>query len=135
MENESLKEIAIKSVKYYENNWLSPEFTEHTRRESVVDCSAYFYAYAVKILQNGAVKRTRDEAEELIPSLLASVSKSLTEGMKMDVISSYNNHYLSFLDMFKEGLDYGENSKEGIVAILDASAKIIISAILWIENN
>ena len=135
MESLYLKEIALKSVKYYENNWLSPESTEHTTRESVIDCSAYFYAYAVKILQNGAVKRTRDEAEQLIPSLLASVSKSLTEAIKMDLISNYNNNYLSFLDMFKEGLDYGENSKEGIVAILDASAKIIISSILWIENN
>ena len=128
-----LKEIALKSVKYYENNWLSPEYTEHTTRESVIDCSAYFYAYIVKILQNGAVKRTRDEAEQLIPSLLASIS--ITEDMKMDVISDYDRHYLFFLDMFKKGLEHGEDSREGIVSILDASAKIINSSIIWIENN
>ena len=133
MESLYLKEIALKSVKYYENNWLSPEFTEHTTRESVIDCSAYFYAYIVKILQNGAVKRTRDEEEQLIPSLLASIS--ITEDMKMDVISDYNNHYLQFLDFFKEGLDHGEESREGIPIILKASANIIVSSILWIENN
>ena len=40
-----------------------------------------------------------------------------------------------FLDIFKEGLDHGEDSREGIVSILDASAKIIISSIIWLENN
>ena len=133
MKNENLEEIKIKSVQYYENNWMSPDFKMQTTRESVIDCSAYFYAYIVKILQNGAVKRTRDEAEQLIPSLLASIS--ITESMKMDVISDYNSHYLFFLDIFKEGLDHGEDSREGIVSILDASAKIIISSIIWLENN
>ena len=66
MESLYLKEIALKSVKYYENNWLSPESTEHTTRESVIDCSGYFYAYAVKLMQN-LLKKTMQPVDYNLP--------------------------------------------------------------------
>jgi len=134
MKNEYLKEIAIKSVKYYENNWLSPQFTEHTTRESVIDCSGYFYAYALKLLQN-FFKKTRDEAEQSISRLLSMTEESVPENVKMTIISNYNETYISLLDNFKKGIDYGEESKEGFKIMLDSCAKIITSSIYWLEND
>ena len=134
MKNEYLKEIAIKSVKYYENNWLSPQFTEHTTRESVIDCSGYFYAYALKLLQN-FFKKTRDEAEQSISRLLTMTEESVPENIKMSMISNYNEVYISLLDKFKRGLDYGEESESGFKIMLDTCAKIITSSIYWLEKN
>jgi hypothetical protein len=129
-----LKEIALKSVKYYENNWLSPEFTEHTTRESVIDCSGYFYAYALKLTQN-FFQKTRDEAEQSIAHLLTMTDNSLTESVKMAMIDDYNSLYLYLLDKFKIGLDQGEESMEGFQIMLDSCAKIITSSMYWLENN
>ena len=134
MESLYLKEIALKSVKYYENNWLCPEFTVHTTKESVLDCSGYFYAYSLKLMQN-FFKKTRDEAEQSISRLLTMTENSLTESVKMALIDDYNSLYLSLLDKFKIGLDYGEESMEGFKIMLDSCAKIIVSSTYWLENN
>ena len=134
MKNENLEEIKIKSVQYYENNWMSPDFKMQTTRESVIDCSGYFYAYAVKLIQNNLYK-TKYEAEQSFPDLLTQMEESLTESLKMSIISDYNNVYSMLLDNFKKGIDYGEESMEGFKIMLDASGKIITSSIYWLENN
>ena len=134
MKNEYFEEIVTKSVKYYENNYLSPQFTEQTSRESVIDCSGYFYAYAVKLMQN-FFKKSRDEAEQSISRLLTMTEESVTESVKMSIISDYNEVYGSLLEHFKTGIDYGEESMEGFKIMLDSCAKIITSSIYWLENN
>tara|TARA_Y100000590_G_C15418950_1_gene900613 strand:- start:18 stop:422 length:405 start_codon:yes stop_codon:yes gene_type:complete len=134
MNNQYLEEIKTKSVVYYENNYLAPEFSNHTSRESVIDYSGYFYAYAVKLIQN-TFQKTRTEAEQSLFRLLSETEKSLTESVKMTAISNYNNLYMMLLDNFKNGIDYGEESMEGFKVMLDSSAKIISISIYWLENN
>ena len=134
MKNEYFEEIVTKSVKYYENNYLSPQFTEQTSRESVIDCSGYFYAYAVKLMQN-FFKKSRGEAEQSISRLLTMTEDSVTESVKMSIISDYNDVYMSLLDNFNRGINYGEESMDGFKIMLDSSAKIIAISMYWLKNN
>ena len=134
MKNKHFEEIVTESVKYYENSFMSPEFTEQTTRASVIDCSGYFYAYGVKLMQN-FFKKNRNEAEQSVSRLLTMTEESLTENLKMSIISDYNMVYMSLLDHFKTGLDHGEDSMEGFKIMLDSCAKIITCSIYWIENK
>ena len=134
MKNKYFEEIVTESVKYYENSFLSPEFTEQATRASVIDCSGYFYAYGVKLMQN-FFKKNRNEAERSITRLLIMTKESLTENLRMSIISDYNMVYMSLIDNFKTGLDHGEDSMEGFKIMLDSCAKIITCSIYWLENK
>jgi hypothetical protein len=134
MKNEYYKKIVAKSIIYYENNYLPPQFMEHTTEESVIDCSGYFYAYAVKLIQNNFHKK-RDVAEQSLLRLLNTTKESITMSVKSTIYSNYNELYFSLLDNFKNGLDYGEESMEGFKIMLDSSAKIIACSLYWLENN
>ena len=134
MKNEYFEEIVTKSVKYYENNYLSPQFTEQTSRESVIDYSAYFYAYAVKLIQNH-FQKNRSEAEQSLSRLLNATEEALVEEVKMAAISDYNSVYTTLLDRFNRGINYGEESMDGFKIMLDSSAKIIAISMYWLENN
>ena len=134
MRNEYFEEIVTNSVQYYENNYLSPEFTKQTSRESVIDYSAYFYAYAVKLIQNH-FQKNRSEAEQSVSRLLNATEEALVEEVKKAAISDYNSVYTTLLDRFNRGINYGEESMDGFKIMLDSSAKIIAISMYWLENN
>lgn len=134
MINQYINSIKNSSVKYYENNWLTPDFQEHITADSILDYCGYYYSFAVKLMQNNFYK-TRDEAEQSIYRLLEMTENSLDGNVKQDTINNYNYVYSYLIERFKSGLDYGEDSPEGFKIMLDASAKIICSSVYWLENN
>jgi len=134
MINDYYNEIVSKSVLYYENNFMSPEFQEQATINSVIDCSGYFYAYALKLIQN-FFKKKKDEAGESILQLITKQKASLTVDLQTILLSDFNQIYLSLVDSFKNGLDLGEESLEGFKLMLDASTKIVAISIYWLENG
>ena len=126
--------MVTKSVQYYESNHLFPQFTKQTSRESVIDYSAYFYAYAVKLIQNH-FQKNRSEAEQTLSRLLNATEEALVEDVKMAAISDYNSVYMTLMDRFNRGIDHGEESMEGFKIMLDTCAKIIAISMYWLENN
>lgn len=134
MDMNYIDEIKAISALYYENNYLSPKFEEIATKDSVVDCAGYFYSYAQKLIQN-FFRKTRDEAEGNIVQLVSKQKALLTSEIKSTISSIFSEFYLSLLNRFKEGLDYGEDSMEGFKLMLDSSTKIIAISICWLENN
>tara|TARA_B100000945_G_C20416454_1_gene615418 strand:- start:1903 stop:2307 length:405 start_codon:yes stop_codon:yes gene_type:complete len=134
MGNKYLDEISFASVKYYENDWLSPDVPDGRDRETTIDCAGYFYAYIVRLMQLS--KKTRQEAEELANDLVNTLlNDSFNDGMKNDIIFNFNSVYLQLLDQFKEGIDQGEGTYEGFMSMLNSSSKIVASSIYWLENK
>jgi hypothetical protein len=134
MNNDYFEQIATKSVIYYENNYMCPQFGKPPTKESVIDCSGYFYAYAMKLIQNN-FKKKRDESGQSLSRLLTAIEESLTQSVKSEIISDYNKVFMSLLDRFKMGIDYGEDSMEGFKIMLDSSAKIITCSVYWLEHK
>jgi len=67
--------------------------------------------------------------------LVSKQKALLTSEIKSTISSIFSEFYLSLLNRFKEGLDYGEDSMEGFKLMLDSSTKIIAISICWLENN
>lgn len=134
MNNDYFTEITAKSVMYYENNYLSPEFEEQATKDSVVDYAGYFYAYSLKLIQNFFRKR-KDEANENLFQLINKQYDTFTVDLKTIILSDFNQFYLPLLDRFKNGIDHGEESLEGFQLMLDSSTKIIAISIYWLENS
>jgi len=133
MHNDYFTEIKTKSVKYYENNYMSPEFKEQATNDSVIDYASYFYAYSLKLIQNFYRKR-KDEASGDLYQLINKQDAAISVDLKTLVLSDFNQFYMLFLEKFKNGLDFGEESIEGFKLMLDASTKIVAMSIYWLEK-
>ena len=134
MINHYINSIKSSSVKYYENNWLAPDFHEYVTSDSILDYCGYYYSFAVKLMQNNFYK-TRDEAEQSIFRLLEMTENSLDGSLKQAVLNDYNYLYSTLIERFKSGLDHGEDTPDGFKIMLYASAKIICSSVYLLENN
>ena len=134
MNSDYFDEIVNKSVTYYENNYLNPEVKTQATKECVLDYSAYFYAYSIKLIQN-TFRKNREEAQQSFFRLLTATEESLPTSVKTTIKSDYNQFYFLLLEQFELGLDKGEDSMEGFKIMLDSSAKIIAASLYWIESN
>lgn len=117
-----LEDIISRSVFYYENAFMYPETKKTQTRQSVIDYSGFFYAYAISILQS--VERcSRKDAEIRINDLIGNVYNTLQISVRESILAEYTAVYLFCLQQFKDGTDRNEQIDfEGFMMVTDSNS-------------